>query len=414
MADDVIVRTAGIPRALPDPVLVVDATARLLWANEAAERIFGWSLGDLAGTTVDHLVHPDDFETAIASLASVQRKDVGTAIEVRLRDNEGTYRTFEVRGRDATDDPEVGGIVLALRDTTDRARWEIAHGDAGLYRAILDNAPAITMLLDSFGRLRGASRALTSRLGRDLETTLGHHLRELVVPTDAITVEAELALAASQPGQRSFEVSFTTKDSGAAVPMCLTVVNLLSDRTVEGLVVSAVDITDLAESRARLHHLANHDVLTELPNRSALTARLEDALTDAAKRDSPVTLIYCDLDGFKDVNDRFGHLAGDHVLKEIAHRLAAATRSADIVARMGGDEFVVVVPDGTPQSVQTLLARIETSLVAPIPLPTGPEVQVGVTTGVASVQGRGDVDDLLARADAAMYDAKRRKRDGEA
>jgi diguanylate cyclase (GGDEF)-like protein/PAS domain S-box-containing protein len=330
---------------------------------------------------------------------------------VRLRGSDGEYRTFEVRGRDATDDPEIGGIVLALRDITDRARWEIAHGDAGLYRAILDNAPAITMLLDSFGRLRGASRALTARLGRDLETTLGHHLRELVVPADAITVEAELALAMSQPGQRSFEVTFTTKDGGAVVPMSLTVVNLLTDRTVEGLVVSAVDITDLAESRARLHHLANHDVLTALPNRGALTARLEEALDDAARRDTPVTLIYCDLDGFKSVNDRYGHLAGDHVLKEIAHRLTSATRSADTVARMGGDEFVVLVPEGTPQSVQTLLARIEAGLLAPITLPTGPQVQVGVTTGVASVQGRGDVDDLLARADAAMYDAKRRKRE---
>jgi diguanylate cyclase (GGDEF)-like protein/PAS domain S-box-containing protein len=402
---------AGILRALPDPVLVVDASARLLWANDAAEHAFGWSLPDLVGTAVDHLVHPDDLETAFASLASVQRKDVGSVIEVRLRGSDGEYRTFEVRGRDATDDPEIGGIVLALRDITDRARWEIAHGDAGLYRAILDNAPAITMLLDSFGRLRGASRALTARLGRDLETTLGHHLRELVVPADAITVEAELALAMSQPGQRSFEVTFTTKDGGAVVPMSLTVVNLLTDRTVEGLVVSAVDITDLAESRARLHHLANHDVLTALPNRGALTARLEEALDDAARRDTPVTLIYCDLDGFKSVNDRYGHLAGDHVLKEIAHRLTSATRSADTVARMGGDEFVVLVPEGTPQSVQTLLARIEAGLLAPITLPTGPQVQVGVTTGVASVQGRGDVDDLLARADAAMYDAKRRKRE---
>jgi len=401
----------GVLRALPDPVLVVDPSARLLWANDSAEQAFGWSLPDLVGTTVDHLVHPDDLETAVASLASVQRKDVGTVVEVRLRGSDGEYRTFEVRGRDATDDPEIGGIVLALRDVTDRARWEIAHGDVGLYRAILDNAPAITMLLDSVGRLRGASRALTARLGRDLETTLGHHLRELVVPADAITVEAELALAMSQPGQRSFEVTFTTKEGDAAVPMNLTVVNLLSDRAVEGLVVSAIDITALAQSRERLHHLASHDDLTDLPNRAALTERLQAAMSDAVQHRSTVSLIYCDLDGFKHVNDRHGHLAGDHVLQEVARRLAAETRTGDTVARMGGDEFVVLVPDTGEQALAALVHRIETSLREPIRLPTHSVVHVGVTAGTARYRPGDEADDLLARADAAMYDAKRRKRE---
>jgi diguanylate cyclase (GGDEF)-like protein/PAS domain S-box-containing protein len=399
--------------ALPDPVILIDDHARLLWGNATAERAFGWSKDEMVGQTVDHLVHPDDLGTAMASLLSVQRKLLGSTVELRLRNRAGTYRSYEVRGRNLSEQPAVGGIVLSMRDLTDRGRWEVAHGDEVLTRAVLDHAPGITMLLDSFGRLRGASRALTTILGRDLETTLGHHLRELVVHADAMTVEAELALAVSEPGTRAFEVLFTTKDDSTTVPMSITVVNLLDDRIIEGLVVTAVDVTRLAEARERLQHLANHDQLTGLPNRGALTERLEDALLAAERRGATVSLLYCDVDRFKGVNDRHGHLAGDHVLREIADRLLTATRSGDTVARMGGDEFVVLVADGTPRGIDALVRRIQAALEAPIALPTGGEVNVGITTGWAAARGDSDVDDLLGRADAAMYDAKRSKQSAQ-
>src|SRR5207248_60283 len=118
--------------------------------------------------------------TALASLESVQRKELGTSIDIRIRDRAGSYHSVEVRGRDATDDPAIGGVILSLRDLTDRGRWEVAAGNTDLYRSILDHAPGITMVLDAEGRLRGASRALTTLSGRDLETSLGHHVREFV------------------------------------------------------------------------------------------------------------------------------------------------------------------------------------------------------------------------------------------
>jgi len=400
------VEPSALLAGLPDAVLVVDAQARLLWANATAETLFGWKLHELVNEPVAWMIHPDDLHTALASLESVQRKELGTAIEIRIRDRAGSYRSVEVRGRDASHDPAIGGVILSLRDLTDRGRWEVAGGDGDLYRAILDHAPGITMLLDGEGRLRGASRALTSRLGRDLESSIGHHLREFVTRADAATVEAELALATSEPGQRSFEASFTSKDGAATVPMSVTVVNLLDDRTVEGLVVSAVDITQLAETRARLAHLANHDPLTDLPNRAAFTERLKDALGAARLRQSAVSLIYCDLDGFKALNDELGHVAGDEVLVAVSRRLLTATRAGDAVARMGSDEFVVLVEDGEARAVRALLARIKVAMAEPILLATGQAVTVQLTAGAASADGSANVDDLLGRADAAMYAAK--------
>lgn len=406
MTDHPEVDHLALLRDLPDAVLVVDHAARLVWANRTAEHVLGWTLDELRGETVDFLCHPDDLATAMASLASVGAKEIGTAIEIRVRDRSGRYRTFEVRGRDATDEPGVGGVIMSMRDVTDRGGWEVAAGDPDLYRAVLDHAPAITMIVDGTGRLRGASRALTTLVGRDLERTLGCHLRELATHADALTVEAELALAMSEPGQRSFEVSFTTSDGASSVPMSLTVVNLLDDRTVEGLVVSAVDITALAESRARLHHLANHDQLTGLPNRAALTERLHDALAAARRRGSSVTLLYCDLDDFRSVNDRFGHQAGDEVLKATADRLLAATRAGDTVARMGGDQFVVLLEEGNDRVVQSLVSRIRATTARPVELPSGQQASVTLTAGAATGDGTSDVDDLLGQADAALDAAK--------
>ena len=392
--------------ALPDSVIIIDDQARLVWANRTAEIVFGWQLDELRGESVAALCHPDDLATALASLASVQQKELGTVVDLRLRDRDGTYRTYEVRGRDGRHVPGIDGVILGLRDVTDRSGWDVARGDAGLYRSILDHAPAITMHLDQQGRLRGASRALTSQLGRDLESSVGHHLREFVEPADALTVEAELALAMSAPGQRTFEVAFSTKHGAPSVPMSVTIVNLLDDDTVQGLVVNAIEITALAESRARLSHVAHHDPLTDLPNRAAFTARLHDALSAALVRESTVKLIYCDLDGFKSVNDRYGHEAGDHVLREVAARLLGATRAGDTVARMGSDEFVVLVEEGDQRAVDALLKRMHTAVGEPIPLPDGSTVVVSLTAGAAAADGRDGVDDLLRRADAAMYAAK--------
>jgi diguanylate cyclase (GGDEF)-like protein/PAS domain S-box-containing protein len=390
---------------LPDAVLVLDDEARLVYANATAQEVYGWRLTDLLGRPVDFLCHPDDLPTALASLESVQRKDIGSAVEIRVRDHTGRYRTVEVRGRNATV-LGVSGVIMDLRDVTDRHRWEISRGDADLYRAILDHAPGVTMVLDREGRVRGASRALTNLLGRDLESSLGHHLREFVSHPDGLTVEAELALATSEPGQRSFEVAFTTKDGATTVPMSVTVVNLLDDAVVDGLVVTAVDITALAESRARLHHLASHDPLTNLPNRAALTERVQDALSAAQRRQSVVSLVYCDLDGFKAVNDVHGHLAGDQVLREVANRLLTVTRAGDTVARMGGDEFVILVEDGDERAVHRLIARVVATVEQPFELPGGEHVTVGLTAGWAVADGSADVDDLLGRADNAMYEAK--------
>jgi diguanylate cyclase (GGDEF)-like protein len=177
---------------------------------------------------------------------------------------------------------------------------------------------------------------------------------------------------------------------------------------VQGLLVTAYDITSLVLARRELHRRASTDDLTELPNRASLRAHLERVLSTG---DPDHTILFADVDGLKLVNDRFGHRAGDTVLRAVARRLQAATRANDLVARMSGDEFVVVVATAEPETVATLVGRIKAVMDEPVALIDGRRVPVSISVGVADVVPTLTADDLLAAADAAMYIAKRERDD---
>jgi diguanylate cyclase (GGDEF)-like protein/PAS domain S-box-containing protein len=383
-------------------VVVIDLAFCLIWGNEAAEERFGWKVADMEGDSAVELLHPDDAAFAAVSLASVQERAVGSPIEVRVRDASGLYSSFEVRGRVAGD-----VVVLVLRDLTERRRWDVAGGDATLLQAIIDSAAAITLLLDPDGSVRGASRAIASLLGHDVELVQGLSFASLAVEEDVPAVSAELALAAGSPGSRSFEARFRRADGGPPVPMNVTVANLGDDRAIEGLVVTAVGIGALFEARAELEHLAAHDDLTGLHGRAAFRDLLDDALTS----DTEVAVLYCDVDRFKVINDTRGHAVGDLVLREIGRRLTGVVRADDVVARFGGDEFVVLVRGSSAEELGSeLIRRVHEAMAAPVYLPDGATLDVALSVGHATSSLASDAEELLVIADAAMYRAKQLSR----
>jgi diguanylate cyclase (GGDEF)-like protein len=192
---------------------------------------------------------------------------------------------------------------------------------------------------------------------------------------------------------------------GGVVPMSLTFVDLVTDQAVQGIVVAASDITALVEARTELHHLANHDDLTGLPNRSNLLRRIAEVL--AREPADPHTLIFGDVDGLKAVNDEHGHHAGDALLAEVAARLRGVMRAGDFVARLSGDEFVVMIPTDDPATTAEVQARIDRALAPPARLPDGTLVTTSMSLGAASTQPGASAEEVLAVADAAMYTAKR-------
>jgi diguanylate cyclase (GGDEF)-like protein len=175
-------------------------------------------------------------------------------------------------------------------------------------------------------------------------------------------------------------------------------------------IATAREVTELRRAEQALEHLAGHDPLTDLPNRHRLQRELQFAIAHAAQTGDGLAVLYLDLDGFKEVNDRGGHDAGDRLLREVTERLQHGLRQGDMVARVGGDEFVALLPGCRSAEAARLVAdglraRLRPSYMLPEGL-----FELDASVGIACYPADGsDPDALLAHADRAMYAAKRQR-----
>jgi diguanylate cyclase (GGDEF)-like protein/PAS domain S-box-containing protein len=400
---------------LPDPVIIVDKSGVIHWVNDTAAEAFGRGLADWVGRSGLDLVHPGDVALVLSSLLTVATKTIGSPIEVRVRRNDRSFRLMEVVGRTIprppdpdspeSDSPEEGDwyLLLVLRDITERRRWEVAGDDLAAARTVVHHSPVVTLLTDRVGTVRSASGALVRTFGLCQEDAIGRNLCDLVPEgADRLLLAATLVEAAERGGTHVVELRF-----GAPVtarPAQVTLVGLGDDPVVDGLIVTVNDISELDAARRQLRHLAHHDALTGLPN----ARRLHDA-TAAALGTLPmpdVAVVYLDLDGFKAVNDRFGHDVGDALLVAVTRRLEGLRRPTDLIGRLGGDEFAfLVVGDGAKEVCGLLAGRIEAALAAPFSL-GGRQVVVSGSVGTAGAEPGDDVASLIRRADLAMYERK--------
>ena len=236
---------SGLIDELPDAVIVLDRFGLLLWGNHAAERLFNRSLQESIGLQGFDLVHPDDLELVLRSFASVQHKERGTLIEIRVKTGTG-WRLLEVIGSPVLWSGDTA-VLFCLRDLTERRRFEVARNEEDRFRSLVHNAAAITLLVTPAGFVDSVSGALSRVLGHDPEAVEERPLAELACAADR-PVLLEALTTASQGASTSDPVTVTVRllrhATGEMVPFELTIVNLLEDPTVGGFVVSAHDLTE--------------------------------------------------------------------------------------------------------------------------------------------------------------------------
>ncbi|KWH62485.1 diguanylate cyclase [Burkholderia sp. AU39826] len=239
--------------------------------------------------------------------------------------------------------------------------------------------------------------------------------REVMLDTPLPAVVAALgANAATDPAGAGLAAQCAAWLSRAEpVPLDIALADgrqleLTRHRVPDGNAVIIVeDVTARRQTEQHIRHLARHDALTGLPNRHELHAELKRMLARRPRLPSPAfAVMYLDLDGFKSINDRFGHQAGDEVLTQVAERLGKTLPRGELAARIGGDEFVVAIDDTTMDACSILAARIIRQISAPYVLSIGETVCIGISIGIALDDGHGSPDELIRQADSALYDAK--------
>jgi diguanylate cyclase (GGDEF)-like protein/PAS domain S-box-containing protein len=395
---------------LPDPAILLGPDNRLVDASASVEELLGWRRADYIGQDVLNLIHPDDHRLAFIAATKMRRTDVGAPIDIRVATSDGSWRYLEVVARNLLDDPEVGGLLVCLRDTTQRRWYELEQDSDERFRLIVQHAAGLLFRLDVDGVVSSVSGGWIRALGHDLEEVVGLPLVRFVAPADRQRLVAELDRARRSRHVSHVEARFVHADGTVLTPYDLAIVNLVDDPLVNGYVVTAHDISALDDARRSLEHLATHDPLTGLANRVLLTSRLRELLADTDGGEETVALLFIDLDGFKQVNDALGHHAGDEVLVRLAERLSSVVQPGDVVARLGGDEFVMVARRPVHTDV---MAELEASCLDAVrrPFMLGPTtVKLDGSIGVV-VAGYADTPDtLLARADRAMYITKRERR----
>ena len=352
---------------------------------------------------------------------------VGRVIELAAEANEGsTAKATQRRQERLTLEASIAGLIALLfgaaalqglrsgcgnRGASQVKNAEQARADSDRHlKAIADNMPALITYVNTDRVVTFANATFKTWLGADPSVMVGKPLAEVI--GQAMYDQRLPYLARGFAGEQlSFEMPVNAQ--GLERDFKTTYIpDFLPNRTVAGIFVLVTDVTSMRTVERQLHQLARVDTLTQLPNRRHFDERLTEALARARRYDRHMALMFLDIDHFKAINDTHGHAAGDDVLVEFAARLLACVRETDLVARLGGDEFVVLLEGMNSRSEATLVAeKIRAQLQAPMRT-HGRQVFVTSSIGIALAdESDGTPSAITAKADAALYCAKRSGRD---
>jgi diguanylate cyclase (GGDEF)-like protein/PAS domain S-box-containing protein len=392
-------------------LLQVSPNLELRGANvRAGAMALGYEGEEQEGSRVTDLLPPEDVEKVLA-LTERARRTPGfeEGLQVRGRHKDGGWRMLDLRIFDASLRSDLAGVVVRVRDITDEHNAKVTASDLDRFSSLAEMLPFGILSADARGWVAYSNEAARHILNLSKEMVSGHGWEQAVVPEDwdAVAAAASRVIAAGITERISFRVATSLFQRWAEVKF----VPLGSPSEPTGWIATVEDITDRRRAEGELTHQATHDSLTGVPNRALMEDRLEQARGRLQRGTaSSITVLFVDLDGFKGINDSYGHQAGDDVLIEVARRLKHVLREVDTVARFGGDEFVAVCESLPAGEDAALEQRIDEALLEPVKAGNH-VIDVGASIGHArSTDAMVELADLIAQADADMYEHKQERR----
>ena len=400
----------GLFDIVPDAVVAVSRDGKIAKVNRQLELMFGYSQTELVGSPIEILVpvhaRQRHLERRVDFQSNPYVRAMGKGGDLLGRRKDGSEFPVDIMlGPVAS---HAGGQVIAVirdataaKETTDQLEAQRVR-----LQTAVDNMPHGLLMYDRFSRLVVCNRRYMEMYGLSADVVVpGCTLRDLILhrkATGSFSGDVEQycldILAAVAKGETTQKVVETTNGRSIAI-----VYGPMADG---GWVVTHEDITERLRAEKRLAHMAQHDQLTDLPNRALFHQRLEEALV-SVRRGGALAVLYIDLDNFKNVNDTLGHPIGDRLLKSVAARLQACVREIDTLARLGGDEFAIIQTAlSEPLDASSLAVRIRETMAQPFDLEVQ-QIHADCSIGISVAPNDGvDPDQLLKNADMALYAAK--------
>jgi diguanylate cyclase (GGDEF)-like protein/PAS domain S-box-containing protein len=394
-----------------DGILVIGQEGRVLTWNQRFVDIWGIPPElmekdedrDLIGHLVDQLRDPKELLRSLEALR--EHPDAESVHVLELRDGR-RLEQYSI-GRTLDDSPL---RVWSFRDVTARLAAEEALRDSeARYRLLFEQNAAGVCLAAMSGRIIDCNATFAELVGHTLDALPNRELGELFDRSSAVE-EIQRRLEET-PAVRGLEIELRRPD-GARVS-ALANISLLGRGESALIHMTAVDISHRKRAEEQIEFQAYHDALTQLPNRRLFVERLELSLLTAKRVRGNVAVLFIDLDRFKTINDTLGHSVADALLVETAQRLRSCVRQTDTVARYGGDEFTIILPDlHQPEDAAQVAEKILERVVEPVAA-GATSIELSVSIGIAVYPYDGsDLDTLLRNADDAMYRAKSTGRNG--
>jgi len=381
----------------------------LQFVNDRFCEMLGYTREELVGAKGELLLAYAEDVSLMREKTRMRMRHLADQYEVRVRRKDGTVVWLEIGGAPVVDAAgNVVGSIGVHNDVTERRMAEEALRESeARYRLMAENSTDMISRTSTNGILLYASDACRRLLGYDPSELVGRSIYDFIFEVDREEVRY-LSSLIHESGPTTFAYRVEKKD-GSLVWFETTsrsVRDALTGKIREIVGVSR-DVTERKRVEEQIEYQAYHDALTGLPNRRLFRDRLTVALAHARRLKNPLAVMFLDLDRFKVVNDTLGHSTGDELLKAIAARLQASLREEDSIARMGGDEFTVLLADlKTPDDAAKIAQKVLDTVALPLQI-DGTELFITTSIGIALFPSDGDTAEiLLANADHAMYRAK--------
>ena len=356
-------------------------------------------------------IHPEDVEVVKKQEQLLNSCDNKTVIpaEFRLQHKNGDWFWVQIYStiysRDEHGKPliEIGSIHKINKDH--EAEKKLRQKDK-YYRTLVENSYDCILMYNEKGEITYISPSVTRVTGYLEEDLLGKTLADFIYEDDRQDATLNLRYVAENPGASSVVERRIRHKSGNILWIESRLANHLDDPDIQGVTINFHVITDRKEAEEEIYRLANYDTLTGLANRHLLQSCLLRDIESCATKNSKLAFMYVDLDRFKQINDTLGHSTGDELLISVTNFMKQCLRHGDTLARVGGDEFAIVLPNIDEKEAETIAERLLRNLKSPIKAGAH-RVQTGASIGISMFPSHSDnAEDLFRFADMAMYSAK--------